>query len=765
MSNSDDETKNKTHKYHTRSKSIEINNQVPNKVSGKKKIPVVKTSPKRQSQISNGQENKDVLSKSDKSTSKKKTEKYKISTNQIELGNVIGELFVNQLVEESNKLLKKKRKAKDKSEKKDKVKNDDNLNDIDKDLNIINEIDTDSDDDDSDQDSDFSIEGLPEEIEYTEEERNYILKLSSFDRDNIIKKEKQLLDIQKSNVPIRFKILGLKNLSNTSKQGIIARLDHFYTLDSNDSEYSKLYMWVECLERMPFDTFHKLPVCISDSYNKISSFLLSTRDILDEAVYGHVEAKEKIITTLSKQISNPEGVGICIGIQGPMGNGKTTLVKEGICRALKRPFGFIALGGAQDSSYMLGHDYTYEGSKPGKIVEILGDTGCMNPVIYFDELDKLSSGPKGDEIANFLCHLTDTSQNSEFQDKYLSRVKLDMSKAIFIFSYNDTSKVNPILLDRLYKIKTEGFDASKKLNISKEYLIPKILKDFNLCDSEVTFTNDVIKLIIEKYAEKEEGVRNLKRCLETIVSKINVLRFVNNNSESKSCTDDKLVKTENHVSSNKEDDSNTVEKINDKSVVSVPIKDDDNDKLSDSVENPTQSVINKVSNEKVDLFQDSNEDIKKDLSDNISELNNGESRSNSEKPNLSTEEDKDSHVEINDTSHNSENKSDLDSEVKVVKDASKSEEDTPQLSNTSSSSQIENKSSIKELKIMSEELEKKVTIKLNIEEIIDDKPIDCNKIISLKINKFKIPFEVNCDNVDKFLKSNDTNTSFSHLYL
>ena len=761
MSNSDEETKNKTHKYHTRSKSIEINNQVPNKVSGKRKIPVVKTSPKRQSQISNEQQNKDVLSKSDKSTSKKKTEKYKISTNQIELGNVIGELFVNQLVEESNKLLKKKKKAKDKSEKKDKINKDDN----EKDLNIINEIDSDSDDADSDQDSDFSIEGLPEEIEYTEEERDYILKLSSLDRDNIIRKEKQLLDIQKSNIPIRFKILGLKNLSNTSKQGIIARLDHFYTLDSNDSEYSKLYMWVECLERMPFDKFHKLPVCISDSYNKISSFLLSTRDILDEAVYGHVEAKEKIITTLSKQISNPEGVGICIGIQGPMGNGKTTLVKEGICRALKRPFGFIALGGAQDSSYMLGHDYTYEGSKPGKIVEILGDTGCMNPVIYFDELDKLSSGPKGDEIANFLCHLTDTSQNSEFQDKYLSRVKLDMSKAIFIFSYNDTSKVNPILLDRLYKIKTEGFDASKKLNISKEYLIPKILKDFNLYDSEVTFTDNVIKLIIEKYAEKEEGVRNLKRCLETIVSKINVLRFVNNNSESKSCTDDKLVKTENHVPSNKVDDSNTVEKVNDESVVSVPINDDNNDKSSNSVENPNQFPINKSSNEKSELFQDNNEDIKKDLSDKVSELNNEELGSDSEKQNLSTEEDKDVCVEINDISNNSENKSDLDSEVKALNDKSKSNGDITQVSNITSSSQIEDKSSIKEIKIMSEELEKKVTIKLNIEEIIDDKPIDFNKIISLKINKFKMPFEVNCDNVDKFLKSNDTNASFSHLYL
>merc|ERR1711871_930288 len=123
----------------------------------------------------------------------------------------------------------------------------------------------------------------------------------------------------------------------------------------------------------------------------------------------------------------------------------------------------------QNSDFMIGHDYTYEGGKPGRIVEILQECQCMNPVIYFDELDKISDTPKGEEIAGVLCHLTDPSQNDEFHDKYFSGIDFDISKAIFIFSYNDESKVNKILLDRMTKIHTTGFGIKDKVQISKNY--------------------------------------------------------------------------------------------------------------------------------------------------------------------------------------------------------------------------------------------------------------------------------------------------------
>ena len=100
---------------------------------------------------------------------------------------------------------------------------------------------------------------------------------------------------------------------------------------------------------------------------------------------------------------------------------KTTLIREGISKILNRPFTFIALGGATDSSFLEGHSYTYEGSNWGKIVDILIQSKCMNPVIYFDELDKVSMTPKGEEIIGILTHLTDTTQNVQFHDKYFSQ--------------------------------------------------------------------------------------------------------------------------------------------------------------------------------------------------------------------------------------------------------------------------------------------------------------------------------------------------------
>ena len=419
------------------------------------------------------------------------------------------DMMFSSILEEANNRLKKKRSRgkTDKSETGNDTEEEEKIND-------------------SEDEEWGEIEGLPEDVEYTEEEHEYMMKLEKSKQHEIVYMEQALLDLRKAEIPIRFKILGLKNLSDNSKSNVISRLDHFYTLESTDNEYHKLSTWVETLEKIPFDKIIDMPVKPNSSMYEVGNFLKSTRDILDSAVFGHKEAKDKIITTIAKQISNPTSLGSCIGIQGPMGNGKTTLVKEGICKAMKRPFAFIALGGMQDSSYMMGHEYTYEGSKPGRIIEILTECGCMNPVVYFDELDKISKCSKGDEIENFLCHLTDSSQNNEFHDKYMSGINFDLSKVTFIFSYNDPSKVNPILLDRLYKINTDGFNEKSKLTICQDYLLPKILEEYNFNSSDITITKDAVRNIIQHCTDNEKGVRNLKRCIETVVSKINVLRYM-----------------------------------------------------------------------------------------------------------------------------------------------------------------------------------------------------------------------------------------------
>ena len=208
----------------------------------------------------------------------------------------------------------------------------------------------------------------------------------------------------------------------------------------------------------------------------------------------------------------------------------TSLVKEGISKILNRPFAFIALGGATASSFLEGHSYTYEGSTWGKIVQILIDSKCMNPVIYFDELDKISDTPRGEEITGILTHLTDTSQNSEYHDKYFAEIDFDLSKCLFIFSYNDESKVNPILKDRMYRIQTKGYNQKQKIAISNQYLLPKIRDQVKFEENQIIIPDDTIQYVVDQHCNKEDGVRNLKRCLEIIHTKLNLYRLMKSGS-------------------------------------------------------------------------------------------------------------------------------------------------------------------------------------------------------------------------------------------
>jgi ATP-dependent Lon protease len=278
--------------------------------------------------------------------------------------------------------------------------------------------------------------------------------------------------------------------------------------------------------QIPFNEYRNIPLTIDDGVEKCHEFMKQSKKTLDEAVYGMDDAKLQIMQMVGQWIANPEAIGSAIAIKGPMGTGKTTLVKDGISQILGREFAFIALGGATDSSFLEGHSYTYEGSTWGKIVDILIQCKSMNPVIYFDELDKVSETPKGEEINGILTHLTDTTQNSKFHDKYFSELDFDLSRCLFIFSYNDESKVNPILKDRMYRIQTKGYDVKQKTIIAKNYLIPKIKEQVKFKEEDIVICDDVIKHIIEKYTDGEQGVRNLKRCLEIIHTKLNLYRLM-----------------------------------------------------------------------------------------------------------------------------------------------------------------------------------------------------------------------------------------------
>tara|TARA_B000000557_G_scaffold236804_1_gene213262 strand:- start:730 stop:3030 length:2301 start_codon:yes stop_codon:yes gene_type:complete len=338
----------------------------------------------------------------------------------------------------------------------------------------------------------------------------------------------QLIEVNKlthMDKPYRISLLET-NISPHYKSIALRKINSLRYMDPGSGEYYKLKNWVDTFMKLPFDKYNKLSLTMEDGIDKCHSYMEEAKLKLDSAVYGLNDAKMQIMQMVGQWIANPQSVGNAIAIKGPMGTGKTTLVKEGISTILGRPFAFIALGGATDSSFLEGHSYTYEGSTWGKIVDIIIASKCMNPVIYFDELDKVSDTPKGEEIIGILTHLIDTTQNTQFHDKYFADIDFDLSKALFIFSYNDEKRINRILLDRMYRIQTKGYDKKEKCIIANNYVIPAIEKNVNFEKGQITIPEETLHYIIDNYTDKEEGVRNFKRCIEIIYTKLNLFRLM-----------------------------------------------------------------------------------------------------------------------------------------------------------------------------------------------------------------------------------------------
>lgn len=356
------------------------------------------------------------------------------------------------------------------------------------------------------------------------EELIYFIELDDSQKKNILSELDSIIKINTNKIPPSFRIL-MSSLPTNVKNVTLKKIDILNKLRKSDSEYHKLNKWVNGLLEIPWNKYKPLPVNNISKTSDIVKFLNNSQTIMDKILYGQKDTKTHIIQLIGKMISNPESVGNVFSIYGPMGTGKTTIIKEGLSEVLGLPFVFISLGGCSDSSYLDGHNYTYEGSIPGKIVDSLKLAKYMNPVFFFDELDKVSETSRGMEIINLLIHLTDPSQNNNFQDKYYSNIPFDLSKAMFVFSFNDINKINPILKDRMNCIKVSGFTVEDKFHISKDFLLPSIFKNYNLTNKIIDIDSDTIKYIINKINKKEEGVRNIKRRFEIIVSKCNLINL------------------------------------------------------------------------------------------------------------------------------------------------------------------------------------------------------------------------------------------------
>jgi len=332
-------------------------------------------------------------------------------------------------------------------------------------------------------------------------------------------------DYVKKEEPLMFRLLQMK-LKPEMMAMVMTRYNSLNTMDVSSGEYYKLRAWMEKLVSMPLGIYKEMPVNLNNGAETCAPFMEKARKCLDDAIYGQDEAKLQIMQFIASKIANPTASGLSLLLLGPPGIGKTSLIKNGIAKALDWPFQFISLGGDSDSSTYTGHQFVYEGSHSGRIANCLAQAKSMSMIMMFDELDKISATSKGEEIQNLMVHITDPVQNMEFEDKYLSGIPLDLSRAMFVFSGNDINKIDKILMDRMVVVSLNGYQPKDKIAIAEKFLLPTALKEVNLCE-KVAISRDILQHVLENYAKEETGVRELKRCIEQIAQRVNMLRMFN----------------------------------------------------------------------------------------------------------------------------------------------------------------------------------------------------------------------------------------------
>jgi ATP-dependent Lon protease len=327
--------------------------------------------------------------------------------------------------------------------------------------------------------------------------------------------------------------------NNLYIQGLIyQKFKKLSNISPVDSEYYKLKEWLDTVVRIPFHINS-----INMKKENISQILVKIKQGLDAELYGMDKVKEELLMAINQRFINPDKADTSIALVGPPGVGKTKIINV-LANLLSCSWEHISMGGINDSSFLAGHSYTYEGAKPGQLTNALIKMKCKDGIIFFDEIDKIADTSNGKEVSNQLLHITDFTQNNHFCDKYIPELPIDLSKIWFIFSLNSIASIDPILSNRFNYIYVDGYTKEEKLIICKEHLLKKAFDKYKLSNKKYIFDDIILNKIIDFSIKRENtyqnintdnisntGIRELKRSLDHIFNRLSLLENIDNKKE------------------------------------------------------------------------------------------------------------------------------------------------------------------------------------------------------------------------------------------